>query len=377
MITNLFPPHFVGGYELSCQEVTDYLFEQGEDMFVLCGEYKSDESSSAPYPVSRKLKYIDYLSDDYWQKSRVEKHNYKITMQTLDKFKPDFVYFFNQQYISLAPHWAVNKKELPYVFDIGDLWPFKYHRSDFRGKLKSFVKRILPNFLEAKMVIDPVIILSEWMKPLLEENFDSEQIYTIPRGVKVKEITRTYSNSGPIKFIFTSRLDPAKGLHLIVGVLSNLKEYDWILDVYGSGSKSYIVEIEKLIKNNSLEERVILHGKVYPLDQEYENHDVCLFPTLGNEGFGRVAIEALSFGLPVLTVNKYGPNDVIHHGYNGFKCSTDDLYCWRKYLIKLLTNRELLAEMSRNALTTIKEKYDINVTNKKRYDIIKEIYNSK
>ncbi|MFA7056194.1 MAG: glycosyltransferase family 4 protein [Candidatus Cloacimonadales bacterium] len=377
MITNLFPPHFIGGYELSCQEVTNYFHEQGEELFVLCGDYKKDEEVSAPYPVSRKLQYIDYLGDDYWQKSRVEKYNYALTTQILEEFQPDFVYFFNQQYITLAPYWAVSKKKLPHIFDIGDMWPDKYYRDGFKGKSKAFAKRILPNFIEAKMEIDPVIILSEWMRPFLKNKFHAKSITCIPRGVQIKDITRDFSKLDSVKLMFSSRLDPVKGLHVIIGVLANLQDLKWTLDVYGSGSDEYVAQINKLIDDNNLNDRITLNGKVYPLDEAYKSHHVCLFPTLGDEGFGRVAIEAMSFGLPVLTVNKFGPNDVVEHGYTGFKCPKEDLSCWEKHLRILLSDRELLNQMSKNALKTIKEEYDINVTSQKRYVLIKEIYNSK
>lgn len=377
IISNYFPPHFKGGYELSCQEVTNYLFEQGEEIFVLCGEYQQDKPSSAPYPVRRKLQYINYLGKDYWQKSRVEKYNYGVTMQVIDEFQPDFVYFWNQQYISLAPYWAVSKRKLQHLFDIGDIWPLKYYREDLKGKVKSYIKRLLPFFLEAKMVIDPVIILSEWMKPLFQEKFFSKRIYTIPRGVKVQETTRHFSNSESIRLMFAGRVEPQKGLDLIIRVLAQLTDLKWSLDIYGDGEVGYLAEIDRSIKNNHLTKRIKLHGMVYPLDKEYENHDVFLFPTLAQEGFGRVAIEAMSFGLPVLTVNEYGPNDIVDHGYNGFKCVIDDVSCWRNNLKRLLTDRELLAEMSMNAVTTVKEKYDINLINKQRYDLIKKIYNSK
>jgi len=378
IISNYFPPHFKGGYELSCQEVANYLYEHGEDILVLTGDYlKSEPEGWSYYQVIRKLQYIDYLSKDYWNKSKVEKENYAITNRFLDEFQPDFVYFWNQQYLSLAPYWAVKRRKIPHLFDIGDVWPLKYYREGFKARGKSFIKKILPNFVDAGMEVNPVIILSEWMKPLFVEKFGSKVIYTIPRGVKIKEDVTINPNVNNIKMMFASRIEPLKGLDLIIRVLSKLKEYKWTLDVYGDGDEEYIKSVKLLISNNSLGERITLRGKIYPLDEAYKTHDLFLFPTLAKEGFGRVAIEAMSYGLPVLTVNEYGPNDLIEDGYNGYKCSPNDLVCWENNLKQILSDEKLLIKMSNNAIETVKNKYDIKLINKQRHDIIKEIYHSK
>lgn len=378
IISNYFPPHFKGGYELSCQDVANYLHFQGEDIFVLCGEYmKNEPEGRCNYRVRRKLHYIDYLSRDYWQKSRVEKVNYEITNRILDKFQPDLVYFWNQQYISLAPYWAVKKRNVPHLFDIGDVWPLKYYRQGLKDKTKSLVKRILPNFLDAKMIINPVIILSEWMKPLFKENFASKSIYTIPRGVSVKEGIEINPDPKNLKLMFAGRIEPLKGLELIIGVLAKLRDYKWTLDVYGDGDSGYLKKIESMIKDKSLSERIKLQGRVYPLDAAYRIHDLFLFPTLAQEGFGRVAIEAMSYGLPVVTVNQYGPNDIVDDGYNGYKCPPQDEQCWEDKLKQILSDSALLIKMSNNALDTIRNKYDIKNINKQRHDIIKDIYYSK
>ena len=377
IISNYFPPHFKGGYELSCQEVTNYFFSLGENILVLCGNYQNHLPDNNPYPVIRELAYIDYLSEDYWNKSSVEKGNYLITNKYLDEFKPDFVYFWNQQYISLAPYWAVKKRNIPCLFDIGDVWPLKYYRKGLKAKIKSWIKRVLPNFLDAKMVIDPVVVLSDWMKPVFQEKFMSKTIYTIPRGVLVKEDVDHNYDFENIKLMFASRIEPLKGLELIINILPKLLDFKWTLDVYGEGEDEYLEKINSLIAEYSLKDRVFLKGKLFPLDDAYRTHDIFLFPTLAMEGFGRVAIEAMSYGLPVLTINKYGPNDIVENGYNGYKCPSDDLLCWENNLKLLLSDHSLLIKMSNNALQTVRDKYDINLINKQRYDIIKEIFNSK
>lgn len=83
-------------------------------------------------------------------------------------------------------------------------------------------------------------------------------------------------------------------------------------------------------------------------------HDVFVFPSL-SDGFGLVVLEALSRGLPVIASINSGGADVIIDGENGFVvpiCSTIEIV---SKLELLHHNRELLEDMSQNALLTAAE----------------------
>ena len=42
MLTNLYPPHFVGGYELMCSRITTALARRGHEILVLTSTYGLD-----------------------------------------------------------------------------------------------------------------------------------------------------------------------------------------------------------------------------------------------------------------------------------------------------------------------------------------------
>ncbi len=376
VISNYFPPYFKGGYELSCKAMTDYLYNHSEDVTVLAGDYKEGNKDEPNYDVRRQLKYIDYTNGSYFDKCRVEKINYNTTVELLKEIRPDIVYFWNQQYISLAPYLAVKKMGIKHLFDIGDIWPEKYKRSGFSNKIKSIIKRLIPSFIEGTLVLNPVVILSEWMREIVVNNHLSRDVYVIPRGVAINKTVSSKNDNANVRLMYASRIEPLKGLEFILESLSQVSNTNWTLDVYGSGDESYVNEVKSSCRKLNLSDKVHFKGMVYPLDSEYDKHDVFLFPTLAKEGFGRVAIEAMSWGLPVVTVDRFGPGDIVINGYNGFKCSPDNQSEWVDSLSALIKDKELRIKMSINSLDTIKDKYDINVIHKKRHDIIKEICKS-
>jgi phosphatidylinositol alpha-1,6-mannosyltransferase len=91
-----------------------------------------------------------------------------------------------------------------------------------------------------------------------------------------------------------------------------------------SKKKSVKEKIRKLILKNHLEEKILLLGKVDDdiLQKAYYESDLFIFPlveTPGDvEGFGMVAIEAASFGLPVVTFDIGGVKDAVIDGETGF-----------------------------------------------------------
>lgn len=370
IVSNYFPPHFKGGYEISCKDMADFLYQKGEQITVLTGDYSTPASENSDYKVIRQLKYIDYNSEDYFNKSQIEKFNYSLMLSTLDEIKPDIVYFWNQQYISIGPMLACRKKRHAAIYDIGDVWPEKYYRAGIKAKAKQFVKSLLPGFIDGKLIIDPVIILSNWMNPIFKEKFKSKSIHVIPRGVEIPKEVSVKNNEPVVRLMSAGRIEPLKGVDIIINSLAKLKDLNWVLDLYGTGDESYLKSLKKLIKELKLENRIFLRGKIFPLNQAYDCHDVFLFPTLAREGFGRVVIESMAYGLTVLSVDRFGPNDIIDHMVNGLKCDPNNEELFTQNLKQIIVDVELRRRISKNALDTIQKKYEINYICNQRYELL-------
>lgn len=97
-----------------------------------------------------------------------------------------------------------------------------------------------------------------------------------------------------------------------------LKEHpDMVLHIYGDGYTYYKDKIAKFIENASLQGKVVMHGFVADTKQIYKNLDVLLMFSR-SEGFGRVTIEAMLSGVPVIGFDNAGTAEIIKHGINGF-----------------------------------------------------------
>jgi glycosyltransferase involved in cell wall biosynthesis len=82
------------------------------------------------------------------------------------------------------------------------------------------------------------------------------------------------------------------------------------------------------------------------LSRAYANLDLFVFPSK-TDAFGNVAQEAFASGVPVLVTDIGGPKFLIETGKTGFIAK--DLDDFVGYTIRLMDDREELAEMKKNA----------------------------
>lgn len=76
----------------------------------------------------------------------------------------------------------------------------------------------------------------------------------------------------------------------------------------------------------------------------YQNADILFFPTLW-EGLGLAAIEAMSCGLPVVSIRCSALPEVVDHGKGGFLCEPNDTKEMLARVRELIANPHLRREM--------------------------------
>jgi glycosyltransferase involved in cell wall biosynthesis len=137
---------------------------------------------------------------------------------------------------------------------------------------------------------------------------------------------------------------------MAVKLAKRLKDdgYNFYLDMYGDGEMK--PTIQKLIDDFGLTDRICLKG-IAPNEQIQEamaNHDIFLFTSDEEEGWGAVANEAMSNKCCLVGSDKIGAIPyLVKDGLNGmvFKSkSVDSLYQKVKYLFDHPVERRLMAE---------------------------------
>ena len=181
-----------------------------------------------------------------------------------------------------------------------------------------------------------------------------------------KFIKRINKSKRPFKFIFVGRLIKDKGIIELYNATMNLKKVH----------KNFIVKIvgDRYYGNNSnISDKDYLKFQKDPIfemvshtDNIYEElmHSDCLILPSYREGLSKSLIEAGSTGLPAITSDVPGCNDVIIDGYNGFLVNSRDFISLKNTMEKvLLLDKETLCEMGVNSRNVVQENFSINKVN--------------
>lgn len=123
-----------------------------------------------------------------------------------------------------------------------------------------------------------------------------------------------------INILTVSRLSLEKGVLRAAESMKWLKEnskirFKW--HVVGDGS--FYDELSNYVKNNNLEDTIILHGKFDNPYGFYPNASVFFLPSL-HECAPMVLFEAISFGLPILTTETLSAKEMLQNVPNSYVC---------------------------------------------------------
>ena len=200
---------------------------------------------------------------------------------------------------------------------------------------------------------------------LLEENVKPEQCFIVPYGVDLKSFYPNYPKveNGEINFVYTGRIEGAKGIIYLLEAFKKLYENGYKFKLHLVGS----VTIDEKYLKKCLDFSVF-HGHVSKkqLIELYHNSHVFVMCSLW-EGLSLSVIEALACGLPCLITTSTGWDNRIEDGVNGFiipPANVDAIYEKAKWFIE---NPTKLAEMSNNTCKAIKnltwDDYNRNIAN--------------
>jgi len=157
-------------------------------------------------------------------------------------------------------------------------------------------------------------------------------------------------------FGFVGRVVKDKGIEELVDAFKKLeKDFSHIklllVGEYEKNSNPLKQSIKDEIKNNP---NIITVGFQSEIRAFLKKMDIFILPSY-REGFGVSLIEALSMGIPVISTNITGCNEIIQDGINGILItpkSTIELY---NTMVKLLVNDESLDNMRKTTRESVKK----------------------
>ena len=391
LVNDFFPPKVTGGTELFLKALYDYLKKEGFVVFLITQTSVTGNTGFKTYrlnssPINLKhMKQIPGITLPWLAFNRDLVRSLKKIYQ---KEKPDLLHINNLYHLSLAPLQASNK---PFLLDVHDYWPVCFSKDLFKDD-KRFCKQeenwrcsfclskkfnfplepfFIPNlYIESSIKrkilarAKEVVCHSEFVRDRLKERGYSAKVVPYPYFGK-EASTNPKGKTKQLRLLFIGRVEYKKGADILLKIAEALKQnkLNFRIDLIGDG----------ILKNtlNRKDLNIFTHGFLGDEKYEYlQKADFLVAPSRWPEPFGMVALEAMKFSLPVITLDTSGGlKDIVKQNRIGV-VSTEKTIA--RDIINLYNSKNQI-ELFRNNCKNIK-KYDKEKVFKEYIKLFEKIY---
>ena len=195
-----------------------------------------------------------------------------------------------------------------------------YHNKGVKTRQQNFFDDLLYRILFKNT---KVILLSERLYEDVSKYVKKENVFFCPNGIPVinLEVNILPKNNNVPQILFLSNLIASKGVYVLLDALKILNDNNvkFHCNLVGGEGDISLIQLAQKINNLNLQNCVSYLGKKYNHEKHkvFQSSDIFVFPTF-YETFGLVNIEAMMFGLPVISTNEGGIPDIVKNGETGF-----------------------------------------------------------
>lgn len=255
----------------------------------------------------------------------------------------------------------------------------------FHGWELEFEKKVDKNYIKffnnSFGLAEKIFVLSDDFRKKIQEwgykgeviiettNVDAALLTNFSIDQKLQEIK---SNS-KIKILFLARLLREKGVFDTVDVFRILQINYPFLELTIAGDGKDFKELVGYVKNYS-NVYILGHVEGQKKIDVYTNHHIYCFPTYYGEGLPTTILEAMAFGMPIITTTSGGLKDFFQDGKMGYFVDSKDHVQLKDKMAILLSNREKLLKMGLYNYRYAHENLLSSVVAQRLYDHIKELF---
>jgi glycosyltransferase involved in cell wall biosynthesis len=335
VVTNMYPPHHLGGYELSCRDVLRRWRAKGHDVAVLTTDFRVTDSTvgadDADIPVYRELEWYwrDHAFVRPWLGAclDIERRNQHRLADALDRVRPDVVSVWHLGGMSTGLLTTLVERRLPVVHVICDEWPIYAPMVDpwmrpwsRRPRLARAVGRLagVPTTVPSLPETGRLTFVSAYLRDVVSRALDWADVEAdvVPSGIDLTDFPITKGGRDwRGRLLCVGRVEPRKGFHVAVDALADLP--GMTLDILGPVDDAYRDELLQRALDREVDDR--LHLDVVPrtsLAERYRAADAVLFTSVWQEPFGLVPLEAMACGTPVVATGTGGSKEFCVDGVN-------------------------------------------------------------
>jgi glycosyltransferase involved in cell wall biosynthesis len=343
-LNSLYSPHIGGGAEIVLQRTVEGLHQRGEDVTVLT----TGPQPGLNFSLVRGIKvYRAGLLNTYWHfseqrpgalarlgwhlRDRYNSGMRQYVREVIEQQKIDLVVCHNLSGWSAAVWDEISRAGIPIVQVLHDMYLLCPGSNMFKKGAAcktpcTLCKHFRQGHAERSAQVDAVVGVSRFLLDKLASakyfrNASSHVIYNSSPDVEENNeryFKAAWSRPEPLRFGYIGTLSDQKGLRWLIEQFKALP-FEATLQIAGRGQTDYEAELKQFANSPRIE----FVGYQSP-ESFYQQIDVSVVPSIWNEPFGMVAVEACAHSVPVIASNRGGLPEIIEDGVNGLLCDPAD-----------------------------------------------------
>ena len=252
-----------------------------------------------------------------------------------------------------------------------------YHNKGVKTRQQIFFDDLLYRILFKNT---KVILLSKRLYEDVSKYVKQEDVFFLPNGIPIPNAVEEVlpKNNMVSQLLFLSNLIESKGVLVLLAALKKLKDNGIKFHCYFVGGEGDISseQLNQKINDLNLQEYVTYLGKKYG-DDKYEifqSSDIFVFPTFyHNECFPLVLLEAMMFGLPVISTSEGGIPDIVKNDETGFVIENQNPNKLAEKIKWFIDNPEETSSMGEKGREHFLENYTLEIFENRLTHILNQV----
>ncbi len=230
-------------------------------------------------------------------------------------------------------------------------------------------------------LLDAIISVSESYKEnVLKQNLKPRKLRRIYNGLDVEQIENLIDHKASEEFRnylglrtgqpvvgIIGNIDKWKGQHVLISAIKQVKKFypDIKCLIVGKPvlrAGLYMDELQNDVKNSCLEDNVVFTGFRTDVANILNLFDILVHASIEPEPFGRVLLEGMALGKPIIATNAGGPVEIVVDDVTGLLVPMNDPASMANAITTLLGNPAKAIEMGKRGKERLMSTFSTNKT---------------
>ena len=192
---------------------------------------------------------------------------------------------------------------------------------------------------------------------------EKQKFHLVYNGIDTEKFNK-YKNIEKYKdkFVigYAGRIAEDKGIDILIKAFAGLaKKYPNVYLQISGNDENYLKEIEQLIADNKLTNRVEYLGCLKDMESFYKKLNLFVLPSVVKESFGLVLCEAMYCGVPVITTNSGAQEEIVSNRVDGIIIRPGDIDELQNSIEEVYQNYNKYLNMTEIAKIKVQQKFSI------------------